>query len=76
MQFIDDDIDLMVSGVESCEGGTNYVFIDCSMSEAEQEMDLFAGFLREGYSPEEAAQKAKDFLQLSILARAPMTLPN
>ena len=35
------------------------------MTDEEKEMELFAGFLKEGYSPEIAQKKAKEWLKIS-----------
>lgn len=57
----------------------NPVIVDVTddMTEEEQEMALFEGFLREGKSVEEAQRKAKELLKLSadVFSRPPFKSP-
>ncbi len=45
--------------------GTVTVTTTEDMTEEEQEMELFAGFLKEGYPPDVAEKKAKEWLRIS-----------
>ncbi|WP_028844916.1 MULTISPECIES: hypothetical protein [Thermodesulfovibrio] len=40
------------------------VIIDEDMTEEEKEMALFEGFLKEGYSPEEADKKVREWMKI------------
>ncbi len=56
--------------VDSVAGAGVWVETDDSMTRPEQERALCEGFLREGYAPDQAARKAREFLELAALASA------
>jgi hypothetical protein len=55
MEFVREDRRSIASAI---------VITDESMTEEEQEMALFEGFLKEGYPPEVAEKKAKEWVEI------------
>ena len=56
-------IEILRKTVDELAGPGVYVITVDGMTREEQEMELFAGFLREVHSPEDAGEKAREFLE-------------
>ena len=63
-------IEILKKTVHELAGPGAYVITDDSMNREEQEMELFAGFLRWGHSAEVIKVKAREFLELGELTWA------
>ena len=69
-------MEALMHSVNNLAGPGACVIIDAGMPREQQEMELYAGFLREGLPPDVAKRKAGEFLELAETARAQETLPN
>jgi len=56
--------------IDDLAGTGVHVITSDDMTREEKEMELYAGFLMEGYTPEQAEKKAREFVEIAELAQA------
>jgi len=62
--------------VDTVVGPGVWVFTDETMTRADKLQAFYAGSIQEGHVPEVAREKAREFLELSVLAAASEELPS
>lgn len=67
---IKETVEILRKTIENLAGPGLHVITSDDMTREEKEMEIYAGFLKEGYPPDKAEKKAREFLEIAELAQA------